>query len=399
MSTTTAAAPQLHPQARPARVASLDAFRGTVMSLMLAEMLHLPKVAAAFPGSAFWGLVAFNTQHVEWQGASLHDLIQPGFTLLAGASLPFSIASRRAKGQSFPRMLAHAAWRALLLIALGIFLRSFGHPQTYFTFEDTLTQIGLGYVFLFAIGFLPWRAQLAALLLILVAYWAVFALYPAPGPHFDYASVDVPADWPHHYSGFLAHWNKNSNAAWAFDRWFLNLFPREHPFAFNSGGYSTLSFIPTLGTMLLGLLAGEWLKSSRSTARKLQGLARGGLALVLLALLSQWTGVCPIVKRIWTPAFTLYSGGLVLLILSGFYALMEWRGWRRWAFPLMVVGMNSIAIYVMAWTLEEPFSAALHRHLGWIPVLLQDPFHGLAVMLLFWLILYWMYRRQLFLRI
>ena len=67
----------------------------------------------------------------------------------------------------------------------------------------------------------------------------------------------MPADWPHHLGGFAAHWNKNSNLAWAFDVWFLNLFPREQPFVFNGGGYATLSFIPTLGTMILGLLAGR----------------------------------------------------------------------------------------------------------------------------------------------
>lgn len=406
MGSDTAAALQRQPevQTKPARVASLDAFRGMVMTLMLAEVMHLSGMASVFPNSAFWGIIAFNGDHVKWQGGSLHDLIQPGFSLLVGTSLPFSIASRRAKGQSSGRMVSHAALRALVLIVLGIFLRSFGHAQTFFTFEDTLTQIGLGYLFLFLLGFVPWRAQVVALVLILVGYWGLFALYPAPGPQFDYAKVGVPQNWPHLYQGFFSHWNKNSNPAWAFDLWFLNLFPREQPFLFNGGGYATLSFIPTLGTMLLGLLAGEWLKSGRTTARKLQGLALGGAALVLLGLACQWTGVCPIVKRIWTPAFTLYSGGLVLLIIAAFYALMEWRKWQRWAFPLVVVGMNSIAIYVMSWTMKPFFWNALQRHFGRAPFLIFGPgfetlLHGFAVMLAFWFILYWMYRRRIFLRI
>ena len=79
---------------------------------------------------------------------------------------------------------------------------------------------------------------------ILVGFWAAFVLYPLPGPDFDY-TAGVPAGWPHLYSGFLAHFNKNSNLAWAFDVWFLNLFPREKPFLANGGGWSTLSFIPT----------------------------------------------------------------------------------------------------------------------------------------------------------
>src|SRR5882724_6152532 len=206
------------------RLISLDAFRGLVMVLMLGEVMRLPVVASAFPHSLVWSWIAFNTEHVEWQGCSLHDLIQPAFSFLAGASLPFSIASRQSKGQTFWPMLGHAIRRALLLIFLGIFLRSLHSTQTYFTFEDTLTQIGLGYVFLFLLGFTRVRTQVVSLVLILILFWAAFVLYPAPSPGFDYARVVVPQDWPHLYTGFLSHWNKNSNLSWAFDVWFLNLF-------------------------------------------------------------------------------------------------------------------------------------------------------------------------------
>jgi predicted acyltransferase len=386
------------------RLLSLDAFRGTVMILMLAEAMRLPEVARAFPHSALWRLIAFNTDHVEWQGCSLHDLIQPGFSFLVGAALPFSIASRKMKGQNFGNMLGHAAWRALLLIFLGIFLRSLKSSQTYFTFEDTLTQIGLGYVFLFLLGFTRVRTQVLALVLILICFWAAFALYPAPGPQFDYTSVGVPQNWGHNYTGFLSHWNKNSNLSWAFDVWFLNLFPREQPFVFNEGGWSTLSFIPTLGTMILGLLAGEWLKGKGSKEEKLRGLVIAGAGLLLLGLVCQWAGICPIVKRVWTSSYTLYSGGWVVLILAGFYALMEWKGWRRWAFPLLVVGMNSIAVYVMSWTMSDFVGNALDRHFGNAISAMAGPIfrpalHGFVIMLIFWLILFWMYRRKIFLRI
>src|SRR6202795_2351405 len=346
------------------RLVSLDALRGLVMVLMLGEAMHLPVVAQAFPHSLFWRVIGFNTEHVEWQGCSLHDLIQPAFSFLVGAALPFSIASRKLKGQTFGPMLGHAVRRALLLIFLGIFLRSLWSPQTYFTFEDTLTQIGLGYVFLFLLGFTRVRTQVVTLVLILICFWAAFALYPAPGPQFDYARVGVPPNWAHNYTGFLSHWSKNSNLAWAFDVWFLNLFPREQPFVFNEGGWSTLSFIPTIGTMILGLLAGEWLKGKESKEQKLRGLVIAGTGLLLLGLACQWAGICPIVKRVWTSSYTLYSGGWVLLILAGFYALIEWKGWRRWAFPLLVVGMNSIAIYVMSWTMPSFVSGALDRHFG-----------------------------------
>ncbi len=386
------------------RLFSLDAFRGTVMLLMLAERMRLPEVARAFPHSAIWGLIAFNTEHVDWQGCSLHDLIQPAFSFLVGAALPFSIASRKMKGQTFWPMFGHAVRRALILIFLGIFLRSLLSSQTYFTFEDTLTQIGLGYVFLFLLGFVRPRTQVVTLVLILICFWLAFALYPAPGPLFDYTRVGVPANWPHNYTGFLSHWNKNSNLSWAFDVWFLNLFPRERPFVFNEGGWSTLSFIPTIATMILGLLAGEWLKAKGSKEQKLRGLVIAGSALLLLGLVCQWAGICPIVKRVWTSSYTLYSGGWVLLILAAFYALIEWKGWRRWAFPLLVVGMNSIAVYVMSWTMSNFFANAVDRHLGWALSPMAGPtfqpvLQGFAVILIFWLILLWMYNRKIFLRI
>lgn len=386
------------------RVISLDVLRGFVMVLMLNEATHLHQVAESFPHSWFWNVIGFNTEHVPWQGCSLHDLIQPAFSFLVGAALPFSIASRKMKGQSFGKMVGHAAWRAFLLIALGIFLRSRLSKQTYFTFEDTLTQIGLGYVFLFLLGFTRVRTQVIVFVLILICFWAAFVMYPAPGPTFDYARVGVPPNWEYNYTGFLSHFNKNSNLSWAFDVWFLNLFPRERPFVFNEGGWSTLSFIPTLATMILGLLTGEWLKGDRSKEQKLRGLVIAGAGLVLLGLICQWVGICPIVKRVWTSAYTLYSGGLVILMLAGFYALIEWKGWKAWAFPLVVVGMNSIAIYVMSWTMQPFFLRSLQIHMGWLLNRVTGPtfqptLYGFGMMLSFWVILFWMYRRKLFLRI
>ena len=141
-------------------------------------------------------------------------------------------------------MTLHAFWRAVVLIFLGIFLRSLHHSQTYYTFEDTLTQIGLGYFPLFLLGFYSVRVQWIALGVILFGYWLAFALYPLPPANFDYTSVGVPNNWEHLATGFAAHWNKNVNFASAFDQWFLNLFPREKPFIYNGGGYLTLSFIP-----------------------------------------------------------------------------------------------------------------------------------------------------------
>ena len=251
---------------KPQRNVAVDAYRGLVMLLMMAEVLRFSARRTCLSATAlFWRILAFNQTHVEWTWFGLHDLIQPSFTFLVGVALPYSIRSRQRKGETFAHSLAHTIVRSIILIALGIFLRSINQPITYFTFEDTLTQIGMGYTFAFLLAFCKPRWQWTAFGVILFAYWLAWALYPLPPANFDYATVGVPPDWHGHLlHGFAAHWNKNVNLGQAFDVWFLNLFPRTSPFLYNGGGYLTLSFIPTLGTMLLGLAAGRWLIASPS---------------------------------------------------------------------------------------------------------------------------------------
>ena len=372
------------------------------MLLMMAEVLALRRVSQAFPGNWFWSFLAFNQTHSDWTGCSLHDLIQPSFSFLVGVALPYSIASRVAKGGTFANMWVHALWRSVLLIALGIFLRSMNSTQTYFTFEDTLTQIGLGYPFLFLLGFRSARWQWIALTAILTSYWLVWALYPLPGSGFDYQTVGVPANWAHNFTGFAAHWNKNANLGNAFDQWFLNLFPRTKPFVFNSGGYLTLNFIPTLGTMILGLVAGRWLRSSAQIPMK--RLLTAGLIGVASGLLLHFAGICPIVKRIWTPSWTLFSGGACFLLLAGFCWVIESKGYRKWACPLVVIGVNSIAAYLIAHVFEHFIVSSLQIHLGpaAFKILgsgLEPLLLGTTVLIIYWLILFWMYRRRLFLKI
>ena len=150
---------------------AVDAYRGLVMLLMMGEVLRFSHVALSFPSSVIWKVLAYNQSHVEWAGMSLHDMIQPSFTFLVGVALPYSVRSRLKKGSAFPHMLGHTIWRSLLLVALGIFLRSMQGPITYFTFEDTLTQIGLGYTFAFLLTFVRPRWQWTAFGGILFAYW------------------------------------------------------------------------------------------------------------------------------------------------------------------------------------------------------------------------------------
>ena len=393
----------------PGRIASVDTYRGAVMLLMMAEVLEFEKVAKSFPTSETWQRLAFHQSHVGWAGCSVHDMIQPSFSFLVGVALPFSLASRLRRGESLARATLHAAWRAMLLIALGIFLRSIGRGLTNFTFEDTLTQIGLGYFPLFLLGLARPRVRWIALGVIVVGYWIAFAAYPAPGTDFDYPSVGVKADRSGLYQGFTSHWNKNSNLAWAFDRWFLNRFPRERPFSHNGGGYATLSFIPTLGTMLLGLIAGEWIKLEPIKGQggprgKLARLALAGAIGIGLGLAFDRLGVCPIVKRIWTPSWVLFSGGICFLTLAVLYAAIDLTGYAGWTYPLRVIGRNSIAAYCLSHLIGDFILASFQTHLG------KDIFDhwgktyeplaaGAALLAVYWLILFWMDRRKIYLKV
>ena len=393
------------PVAEPAhRLASLDAFRGITMLFMASEIMRIPAVASQFPDSGVARWLAVGLDHVPWTGVVPWDLIQPSFMFMVGVALPFSVASRRSRGEPFSAQLGHAVRRALILVLLGIFLRSQGRPQTYFTFEDVLTQIGLGYVFLFLIAHARPRTQWVAAGAVLVASWLAFALYPLPPAGFDTALVGVPSDWPHHLEGFAAHWDKNTNLANRADQWFLNLFPRESPFVYNRGGYTTLNFVPSLATMIFGLLAGALLRGAASAPEKLRRLLVWGAAGIAFGAALHFAGVSPLVKRIWTPSWAIFSAGWAAVFLAFFYWVVDLRGWRRWAFPFLVVGMNSIAMYVIVHVAEGFMRDAFRTHLGrgtlqafgaaYEPIVV-----GALSLIVFWWMLYWMYRRKIFIRI
>ena len=392
------------PPAPPARLASIDAFRGLVMLAMISSGLGLGRVAKEFPESPFWRELRHQLDHVEWVGCAAWDLIQPSFMFLVGTALAFSAARRRAVGQSRARIFAHAGFRAVFLTLLGVFLRSNGSAATNWTFEDVTSQIGLGYFFLFLLSWTSLRAQLAAAGGILLGVFALFALWPLPAADYDWAAVGVAADWPHKLDGFAAHWNKNANPSHYFDTWFLNLFGRSKLFTHNGGGYQTLSFLPSLATMTFGLAAGGVLLSTRRGLAKVGTLLGAGIVGLALGWVLDWAGICPNVKRIWTPTWAIFSTGWVLVLLAVFYFVVDVVGLRRWAWPLTVVGMNSIAVYVLNWLVPGWVKQTVQTHFG------ADAFHyygeaysdlifrSLTVALLF-LVAAWMHRRKIFLRV
>ena len=390
------------------------------MLLMASGGLALAGAASYFPDSPAWQLAGFHVSHVPWRGCSLWDLIQPSFMFLVGTSMAFSYAARADRGESYSHLLGHAAARAIILILLGVFLRSNGRDQTYWTFEDVLTQIGLGYFFLFLLWRRGWGVQLLAAAAILVGYWSLFYFYPLPPEGFDYRGVGVSQAWlaEHGFTGIEAHWNKNVNPAHAFDVWFLNLFPRETAFAYNGGGYQTLNFIPSLATMIFGLLIGEWLRSDNSRITKLCGLlVLGGLLLVIGTALDGG-GSAPLVKRIWTPTWAVWSAGAAALMLAAFYLVIDVFRLRALGFVFIVVGMNSIVMYVMSYLCKGWIADTLQTHFGGdlfengalllTPLsdssahaiaAFTDPVRAAVVLACMWLGVWWLYRQKIFVRI
>lgn len=413
------------PSSSSERLRSLDAYRGFVMLAMASGGLGLTQVAEAHPQSQFWETLAFQFEHVPWRGCSFWDLIQPSFMFMVGVAMPFSEASRVARGESWNRRFAHVLWRSVILVALGIFLSSaWSDTGINFTFVNVLTQIGLGYWFVWLVQHRPAWTQLAVAALILVAYWAWFALHPLPTKG---TPTGLPMDWVYMH-GFAGHWEKNLNAAADFDRWFLNLFPRPERFTSNSGGYQTLNFVPSIATMLFGLMAGNWLRTAHQPRVKVFGLLLAGAVCLAIGTMldpikvadrASWARfdvLCPIVKRIWTPSWTIYSTAWTCWMLAGFYLTIDILKWRKWAFPLVVVGMNSIAMYIMAQLLPGWIKRQIVIHVGtlfgWLHdrvglAVSREVFSGsyaplissLTVLAILWLICLWMHRRKIFLRI
>lgn len=408
----------------PARLHALDAYRGFAMLAMVSGGFAIGGVAEGFaaesPDSPFaplWRFLAYQLEHVPWTGCSAWDLIQPSFMFIVGVAMPWSLAARRAKGDSEASIRRHVLFRAAVLTLLGVFLRSNGRSETNWTFEDVVSQIGLGYAFVFAFLGRGFRVQMSGTVAILLGYWLLFALWPPPAADFDPVAIGMPEDWRQFPGGLAAHWNKHANPAGAFDRWFLNLFPRSTEFLYNGGGYATLSFIPSMATMLIGAMAGEFLRTDRrpliGKIRLLAGCGAACLAFGFLVDGNLWPGalraeawaLAPVVKRIWTPSWAVFAAGWTLLLLAAFLHVIDHRGLRRWAFPFVVVGMNSTAMYVMSWLFKPWVRATLRTHLG-ADFLARERLGGFmpvvesfAVTTVLFLVCLWMYRRRVFLRI
>ena len=161
---------------KPERLLSLDTYRGFLMLVLATSAFQLHKVAADLKTGPIWKILTYQFSHPEWRSCSFWDLVQPSFMFMVGVAVPYSVASRRAKGASQKQIVGHALWRSLLLVLLGVFISSNNAKQTDWTFVNVLSQIGLGYTFLVLLEGRGLRMQLATLGGILLGYGLCFAI-------------------------------------------------------------------------------------------------------------------------------------------------------------------------------------------------------------------------------
>jgi heparan-alpha-glucosaminide N-acetyltransferase len=353
----------------PPRLDSLDAYRGLVMfTLLCGGIFH------SLAGHPVWHWLAVQNEHVAWEGTVYWDLIQPAFMYMVGVAMPFAFAVRTSRGDSWRSQALHAVRRAATLVVIGILLDHVGADRVQIGFIRVLQQIAFGYLAAFLVLGQSLRTQGLVAGSILVAYQCLWMFNP--------------------WNGSGGPWAIGSqNVGSAFDLWMIG---RNY-----SGYYVGLNAIPATATIVFGVMAGQYLM-----VRRANGLTAGTLALAgLAAIVGGWfVGLWfPIIKRIWTPSFTVYAAGWTTLMLAAFYWAIDVRGWRRWTFPLIVVGTNSIAAYVIGNAFGGWFRDATSAWVGllapmfgpmWLPVLQHALFAVTA-----WLVLRWCYDRRLFFRV
>ncbi len=365
----TSASPSLEPGPGTKRLLSLDVFRGWTMFWIVGGAALVEGLQALHPNPVLNGLV-YELTHTRWQGLRFEDTIWPSFMLMTGMSLPFSYA-KRSLTQTHRQIFMRVLRRFLVLFLLGSLRESihFKHPYLV-ELSSALQPIAIAYLAAFLIVRKSWRFQAAVGVSILVFYALLLALVPAPG---------VPA----------GSYGKDVNLVLWTDIATLGRVLPEH-------WGTVICTLPTISTTILGMLLGELLMSGRSEASKMKIIGLVGISGVALG----WAlnPVIPIVMKMWTTSYGLASAGFACLMFLFFYWLVDVRGSRKWAFPFVVIGMNAVAIYMseslIPWSgTVAIFTAPLAGTLGSFTTL----FHAIAVLAVEWLVLYWMYKRKIFL--
>jgi predicted acyltransferase len=300
---------------RPARLVSLDAFRGlTIAGMILVN--NAGTGAHVYPP----------LRHAAWDGWTPTDLVFPSFLFIVGVAIPLALGKRLGRGDAPGAIVAKVVRRSLLIFALGLFLNvfPFDKPPTHWRIPGVLQRIALCYLAaaLIYLG-TGLRAQVATVVALLLGYWAAMTLIPVPGVG----------------AGDLSR--PNNLAAWV-DRLLLP----GHLYKSDYDPEGLLSTLPAIATTLLGVLAGRWLATARPVGERVAGLfAAGAVALFAGSVWGHWF---PINKALWTSSYTLLMAGLSLQVLALCAFVIEVEGYRRWSLPLLVFGSNPIAAYVLS---------------------------------------------------
>jgi heparan-alpha-glucosaminide N-acetyltransferase len=347
------------------RYLALDAYRGFIMLILASggfgfgALMHDPT----------WGRVAHWFDHVPWEGAVFWDMIQPAFMFMVGVALPLALANRTARGATYGDNFRHVLVRSLRLIVMSEILIWVGSGQIKPQLINVLSQIAFTYFLGFLIMQLRFRWQVVAAVLLVAGHASLYLLFPGPdGPYSRMNSVGLVLDRA------IFHYDYDPS-------------------------YSTLNFMSSTLWTLTGIWTARLLMGSGTHARKLAMMVGVGLVGIGGGLwLSNWI---PMVKQLCTASFILYSNGWVFLMLAGFYYLIEMRGYRKWTFPLVVIGANSIFIYSLDMVLREWLDRAVGVFTGHFKFVgtLAPVAQSCAVLAVMWYLCYWLYRRKIFLKL
>jgi len=366
----------------PGRVISIDALRGFDMFWIIGGHGIVMSTARLFYGDPLPQWLIHQTDHPAWLGFSAWDLIMPLFLFISGTSMPFSFAKRTQRGAGKADLYRKIFTRTLLLFILGMIVQ--GHLLEFeldklHIYCNTLQAIACGYcvaaILVINVGIV---AQIAATVVLLLGYWALMMFVPFAG----------------HPAGTL---QPDANLALYIDELILGRFRDGTSYTW------ILSGMGFAATVLLGTLSGHVLKSELRPIAKVASLTAA--AFLCLALGWAWGFYSspvqfPMIKHIWTSSMVLWSGGGCFLLMAGFYLVIDVMGFRKWSFPLVVIGMNAIAVYVANnlvnfHHISDPIVAGLARHMGTGGDLMRN----VSALAVIWLILLYMYRNKTFVRV
>jgi predicted acyltransferase len=372
------------------RLTSVDVYRG----LAVAGMILVDN-----PGSddlAYWPI-----KHTEWNGWTPADLIFPSFVFLVGVSMVFSLAARLRRGESRQRIFLHVLWRTLILIAVGFLVNAspiLGIDWHAYRFYGVTQRIALCYLAAaILVLWSNWRGQLIALLACLVGYWAILRFVPVPG--FGVPGRDIPFMDP-----------ERNLVAW-FDRKLM----MGHLYNQVRDPEGLISTIPAIGTALMGVLTGQWLRSGATPRTKAVRMVAFGI--LGMAAGMAWNRWFPINKNLWTSSFVVLTGGFALIVLGLLYWAIEIRNWRgAWTMPFLVFGMNAIVSFVvdsMVWgpgytfTVKGANGATLNWHEAAQAKLMSlglgaanaSLAYSIAAVLFCWMLLWLLWRKRIFVKV